>query len=72
MRSATLEGLFGFNPLPPDIYYAGCGRRRGFMSLADVHAYEAGYHAYPHKVPAAPGTPAELGWNDHQAEGSGQ
>jgi hypothetical protein len=56
--------------LPPQVpmYFAACGRRRGFLSISDMHQYEVGY--WSHRDGAAPPQqgPALDGWRDRAAE----
>jgi hypothetical protein len=56
-------------PPRPPMYFAACGRRRGFLSVSDMQAYEVGYwsHRDGAAMPAERG-PAFDGWMDRAAE----
>ncbi|MBI5255403.1 MAG: hypothetical protein HY855_02810 [Burkholderiales bacterium] len=46
------------------VYTARVGRRRAFQSLADAHAYERGFAAFPGGPIPTIGTPAFTGYAD--------
>jgi hypothetical protein len=56
--------------LPPQVpmYFARCGRRRGFLSVNDMQRYEEGYWSHRDgKAPPEMG-PALDGWRDRADE----
>lgn len=52
----------------PQVWRGHCGRQRAFLSRSDAQAYDAGWAAYPGpEIPDA-GTPASMGYFDHEDE----
>jgi hypothetical protein len=57
-------------PPAPPMYFAACGRRRGFLSVSDMQAYERGYYGCRDGAQMPRGVGPELdGWMDRSAEG---
>ena len=51
----------------PPAFRAAVGRRRTFLSLSDVQAYEQGWRDYPCVCPDQVGTPRSDGYFDHES-----
>ena len=66
-RDEVTHALAGVQPLPPQTFRASVGRRRVFLSMADVMAYEAGYRMFPCANPKDSG-PWASGYMDHHLE----
>ena len=49
-------------------FRAAVGRRRTFLSLSDVQAYEQGWRDYPCVCPDEVGTPRSTGYFDHESQ----
>lgn len=49
---------------PIEFFYAGCGRRRAFLSAADARAYEQGFEHFPAPLPISVEGPRRDGWRD--------
>jgi hypothetical protein len=74
--------LIASEPLSPAFkagvqqHRASCGRRRVFLSAADVYAYERGYAHWPEPLPpeCLISTPMSQGWfdADHDAKRAAQ
>lgn len=54
-------------PLPP-VFRADLGRQRAFLTRHDALAYDAGWRMHPATCYAELGTPASMGWHDHQQQ----
>ena len=54
-------------PLPP-VHRADMGLQRAFLTRHDALAYDAGWRMHPATCYAELGTPASMGWHDHQQQ----